>query len=173
MQTFARYDGLLLALLWTLSFACYIIGFGIPTVSIIALVLALATPFFALHRLRVYRDYGRDGIISFRRAWAYVFFSFFYASLLFALVQFAYFAYLDKGYFVHMIQQLIDAPENQQVLSQYATKESFDQMIRDIQAVRPIDLALSMLQANVFVSVLLGIPMAAVVCRSKAKATNK
>lgn len=161
LRAFVRYDGLLLAILWTVSFACYIIGLSNPAVSMLAVGLVLSSPFFVAQRLKVFRDYGREGVISFLRGWAYVALTFFHASLLLAVVYYVYFAFLDHGYFLQSIHQLLNSPENQQVLSQYATVEEFNQLLNDMQSVRPIDLALSMLQANTIVGILLGMPIAA------------
>jgi hypothetical protein len=171
LRAFARYDGLLLSFLWILSFACYIIGLSNPSISLLVFVLVAATPFFVAIRLKAFRDYGREGVISFRRGWGYVVLTFFYAALLFAMAQYVYFAYLDQGYFLQMIQKMLDSPENEQILSQYATKDAFDQMVSDMRTVRPIDLALSVLQANILIGVVLGLPIAALM-RSSVKIPN-
>ena len=173
LRAFARYDGLLLALLWTLIFACYIIGMSNATMSLIAVALVFSVPVVVGIYLKHFRDNACGGVISFRRGWAYVAMSFFYAALLFALVQYAYFAYLDHGYFMQMIRNLLDDPVNQQALSQYASKDTFDQMLSDMQSVRPIDLALSMLQANIFIGILLGLPLAGMMKSRKKPTTNQ
>lgn len=112
LKAFARQDGALLALLWTASFACYVIGLNSPGIGLVAAVLALVTPFFVSRRLRKFRDDCLDGVVSFRRGWAFAVLTFFYGSLLFAVVQFVYFAYLDHGSFLSGLTQMFAAPEN-------------------------------------------------------------
>lgn len=160
-RAFARLDGVFFALLLTASFACYIVGLSNPTLSLVAMGMVLSVPFFIAMRLKSFRDNGLGGHLSFLRGWAYVALLVFYGSLLFALVQYLYFAFLDHGYFMKMIQELMDSPDSQEVINQYATKEVFDQMISELSQVRPIDFSLSMLQANIFLGVLLGLPIAA------------
>ena len=61
-------------------------------ISFIGSVTALASPFFAARRLWKFRDEVREGQISFLRSMAYYMLMFFYASVLFALAQYIYFA---------------------------------------------------------------------------------
>ena len=76
LKAFARQDALLLALVWTASFACM----TIVQAGIIGNLLALATPFVVGWRLTKFRDHALYGYISFRRAFAYCAYVFFYAS---------------------------------------------------------------------------------------------
>jgi hypothetical protein len=56
-------------------------------------------------RLSKFRNYALDGVISFRRALAYSWYTFFYASLLFAIAQFLYFRFLNNGVIASMLMQ--------------------------------------------------------------------
>lgn len=96
LKAFARQDALLLALLWAASFACIMM----LNAGLIGNILALATPFLVGKRLAAFRTQALYGVISFRRAYAYSLYVFIYASLVFALVQYAYFQFLDNGAFV-------------------------------------------------------------------------
>ena len=95
LKAFARQDGALLSLLWISSFACYILGIATPMLGTVALMLILASPFFAANRLRHFRDGAREGIISFRRGYAYTALVFFYAAILLAAATYIYFAFID------------------------------------------------------------------------------
>ena len=97
LRAFARIDGTYLGIIWTISFACYIIGISNPMIGMVGSIMALASPFYAFKRLRKFRDEIRDGHISLLRSMAYYMLMFFYASILFALAQYAYFAFLDNG----------------------------------------------------------------------------
>jgi len=161
LKAFARIDGLLLALLWVSSFACYIIGLSRPVWTMGALFLALVSPFFVARRLRLFRDVVRDGAISFRRAWAFVVLVFFYAGILFALFQYAYFAFMDKGYFLQSLQQMMSAPETIQIIQQYGMSDSLGESMAQLRSMRPIDLSLNVLTTNIILGILLGLPIAA------------
>ena len=78
LKAFARQDGVLLALLWVSSFLLYIMGLSNQMLGMAAIILMLYTPFFVSGRLAKFRDYGREGLISFRRGYAYTVLVFFY-----------------------------------------------------------------------------------------------
>jgi len=77
LKAFARQDGALLALLWVFTSSLYIIGLTNPLIGMAATFLILYTPFFVGTRLRKFRDYGREGLISFGRGYAYTVLVFF------------------------------------------------------------------------------------------------
>jgi hypothetical protein len=161
LDAFARVDGVWLSLLWVSSFACYIAGLTNGLLGMVALFLAVMTPFFVARRLRLFRDHARDGVISFMRGWAFVVLVFFYAGLLFALAQYAYFAFLDKGYVVMAIGKLMQTPEFADLMAQYGGVGRLSEALRDFQQVRPIDFALQGLSTNIMIGIVLGIPIAA------------
>lgn len=168
LDAFARVDGAMLALLWIGSFACYVAGLTNNMLGLAAIILAVASPFFVARRLRHFRDYAREGIISFRRGWAYVVLVFFYGGLLFALAQYAYFAYLDHGYMASVVAQMLQTAELSELMKQYGMQNTFQQMLVEFQKVRPIDFALQGLSTNIAVGIVLGLPIAALL-RSKTK----
>jgi hypothetical protein len=169
MKAFARSDGMSLFLLWLASFICYVLGLRSSILSLVAIILALTTPFKMLRRLRAYRDNVLEGFISFRRGWAYTVFVFFYAGLLFALAQFVYFAYLDHGYFFSTFNEMMNNAETG-VLG----IDGVVQAIQQMSQMRPIDLALNILTSNLFVGCVLGLLLAANVKRNRLeKIENK
>ena len=169
LKAFARLDGVWLALLWTFCFASYLLGMENALMGWMAMLLLVWVPFFVAKRVRLFRDNARDGAISFLRGWGYVALMFFYASVLFAIVQYAYFAYIDQGYFVSMMQKAVNAPEMASQMAQYeGMKEMLDEALQEYAQTRPIDLAINFLTMNLMVGFLLGMPIAAVVRRSEA-----
>jgi hypothetical protein len=165
LKAFARYDGLLMALLWAGSFACYLVGLSDPGWSATALLLAVSTPLFAAWRLRIFRNTVLNGAISFMRGWAFVILVFFYAGLLFALAQYGYLAYMDQGYLVQMLQKLLDAPESQQLITQYGMADVMNESVHLLLTMRPIDFVLNMLTTNIMMGFVLGVPIAALMKR--------
>jgi hypothetical protein len=172
LKAFARIDGLGLSLLWMSSFVCYLIGFSSSVWSIVAVVLGISSLFFVAKRLCYFRDFARDGIISFQRGWAFVALVFFYAAVIFALAQYAYFAYLDHGYLMQSVNQMISLPETQLMINQYGMGEALNESLQELQSLRPIDVALNILTTNIMVGMFIGIPIAAIF-RSSVSATNK
>lgn len=166
LKAFARIDGALLALVWTLSFACYLIGMARPVYGMAALLLLLLSPFFAASRLRRFRDAAREGIISMKRGWAYAVLMFFYGGILLALAQYVYFAYMDHGYLLMQLNRILDSPEGKQMMEQYGMQQTATESLSMLRELRPIDFALNMLSMAILAGIVLGLPIAAVMQRS-------
>jgi len=167
LKAFARIDGVWVALWLVASFACYVAGLSLPGFGLAALVLAVGMPFFAGYRLRKFRDDNLDGEISFARGWGYVTFVFFYAALLFALVQYAYFAYLDRGYMVDSLSRMMTEGANAEMLRQMGMTQQMSESLDLLRSLRPIDMAISMLELLFLSGLVLGIPIAAVLQKKK------
>ena len=162
LKAFARQDGLMLAALWTASFACI----TKLSAGLLGNFLALATPFFVGWRVLRFRDRILDGTISFRRSYAFAFFMFIYASLVFALVQWAYFRYLDGGIFASTITdtlRLLTPVYTQNGISAAQITET----INLVQMLTPIQWAFMFLMQNVLIGTIVGFPIAAVCRRGK------
>lgn len=164
LKAFARQDGAILALAWVTSFASIIYS---PQYSF-GNLLAMATPFIVGWRMMKFRDYALDGVMSFRRGFAYSCYTFFYASLIFALAQYLYFTFLDGGRMATMLndtvrmltpiykEQGISADEINLVATQFAN-------------LKPIELSLIFMMQNLFIGLLLSLPLALIGKRATAR----
>ncbi len=162
LKAFARQDALILALLWTASFACITV---LPAKALGDL-LALATPFLVGWRLVRFRNDTLGGTISFRRAFAYSLYEFAYASLIFALVQFAYFRFLDNGAFASATTETMRmlTPIYEQ---NGMTKAQINESISIIKMLTPIQWAFMFMMNNLLVGAVASIPIAAICKKSK------
>lgn len=170
LKAYARIDGALLSVMWIVSFACYIIGMTNPMMMMGGMVIAICSPFFAASRLRKFRDSARDGIISFGRGYAYIILMFFYAALLFALAQFVYFQFLDNGYLMSRIMEMMGKAQTQQMIKAYGLGETLNESLKLMAETRPIDYALNYLTLNIIIGMVLGLPISGVMMR---QANNK
>ena len=159
LKAYARQDGFFLSLLWIASFVFYVMGITNDMLGLAAMMLAVMTPFFVAGRLRKFRDEGRDGVISFRRSYAYTVLVFFYGAVLLAVAQFVYFAYIDKGYLVNAFSKIMTSTEGKTILQQYGMTEVMNQSLSELAAIRPIDFALNILTVNIMLGFILGIPI--------------
>ena len=159
LKAFARQDGFFLALLWIASFASYILGITNQILAMLALMLALMTPFFVAGRLRKFRDEGRDGLISFARSYAYTILVFFYGAVLLAVVQYLYFAFVDNGYLLNAFTKAVSSEEGQQLIQQYGMTQMVDDSLAEMSSIRPIDYALNILTINIMLGFVLGVPI--------------
>ena len=162
LKAFARQDGFFLSLIWLASFAFVIAAPG----SLMGNLLAIATPFFVGWRLCKFRDYALDGVISMRRGMAYSFYTFIYASLVFALIQFIYFRYLDHGRFFTMINEAMNTIGP--IYEQYViSTQEMQQTLETMGSMSPIQWAFTFMMQNFVVGFFLSIPIAAI-CARKA-----
>ena len=161
LKAFARQDALVLSLLWIASFACM----TLVKAGLLGNLLALATPFFIAWRLSKFRDQTLGGSISFRRAFAYGVYTFFYASLVFALAQFVYFRYLDHGTFARMITESMRllAPMYEQ---NGISKTDLNNNINMVSMLTPIQWAFVFMMQNIIIGVVVSLPIAAVCMRA-------
>lgn len=161
LKAFARVDALMLTALWTVSFICVtMIGAGV-----VGNLLAMATPFFIGWRTCLFRNNVLGGAISLRRAYAYSLYNFVYASLVFALVQFVYFRFVDNGGFVGLLTDTMKtmAPVYEQNgISRAELKQNIDMLAQ----LTPIQWAFIFMMQNFFLGVLASLPIA-LVCRRK------
>lgn len=171
LKAYARVDGAWLALIWTASFACYVAGLANSMLGLLSILLAVASPFFVARRLKAFRDKVRQGSISFMRSWAFVILVFFYAGLLFALVQFAYLAYLDHGYMLSEIEKATNTPEFAAFAAQYGMGDTVGEMLNEIRLIRPIDFSLNALTTNITLGIVFGLPIAALMKKGDDRVT--
>jgi hypothetical protein len=160
LRAFARVDGLKLFVLWLVSFVCYVGGLNHPGLGLVAIMLAFITPFLSARLLRKYRDEVLQGTLKFGRGWFYVVLQFFHASVLFAVAQFIYFAFIDKGYFMDTLSEMLLAPENKEALKALGM-QGLEETLTMMRQMRPIDQVLNILMSNLLIGCLVGVPIAA------------
>lgn len=155
LKAFARQDGFLLFLLWAASFATIVMN---PSSSWGSL-LAIATPFFVGWLLVRFRNYALDGTISFRRALAFSLYTFFYASLLFAVGQYVYFRFFDHGSLLTMLIESMKTLEPI-YMKQGISLTELQQSLTMIGQLSPIEVAFIFMMQNFMVGLILSFPIA-------------
>jgi len=172
LRAFARVDGVRLSVLWIASFACYVLGLKTPELGLLSILLALATPFYCARRLKRFAVEALDGFISFGRGYTFVLFMTLNASLLFAGAQFVYFAFLDNGYFIGAIQDMLAQAQETAAMTQGSLGSLLQEGINAMHNMRPIDLALNIMFSNVLIGALLALPVAAFGKKVKIENSN-
>ena len=171
LKAFARQDGALLSMLLIGGFACYIKGMSHPLLGLVSLLLLTVSPFFAASRLRHFRDYAREGAITFMRGYAYTVLTFFYAGLLVAVAVYVYFAFLDQGYLLGKLSTILSSEEGRQMIKIYGMADQMEEGMKTLREMRPIDFSLNMLTIIILAGFLLGLPIA--ICIKKVKVNQK
>ena len=169
LKAFARQDGALLALLWVFTSVLYIIGMTNQMIGLAATMLIIYTPFFVGGRLRNFRDYGREGLISFRRGYAYTAFVCSSVGGVFALEMYLYLTFMDNGYLMSQMSKVLNSDEAQQAMQQYGMTEMMNESMKQMAQIRPIDYALDMLTVNITLGFILGVPISLIMQRTMLK----
>lgn len=172
LKAFARIDGAILGAVWIASFFLCIAGFSNPGLSLAGSFLAIASPLMAGKRLMKFRDSARQGIISFRRAAAYYVLMFFYASLLMAVAQYVYLAYIDNGYVLSCYTDTLSLPETRRMLEGAGLSTGdIDGVLEQMGQTPPIMAALNIMTFNISVGIMLS-PIAALAARRTERQNN-
>ena len=169
LKAFARQDGALLSLLWIGALFCYVQGMTSPTMGMLALMLIVVSPFFAASRLRHFRDYAREGNISFGRGYAYIVLLFFYGGLLLAAAIYVYFAFMDNGFLLMKLSEVMNSEEGRQAMQASGMAQQMTEGLNELRNMRPIDYSLNMLTFNIITGFILGLPIAAFMQRQTVK----
>ena len=168
LRAFARVDGTYVGILWIASFACYLGGLSSPMLGLVGGILAVASPFFAAKRLIKFRDEIRDGEISGRRSMLYYALMFFYASLLFALAQYLYFAFLDGGYLMREYTSMLSSPEMKQAMQAYGmTADQLMEGLKEFANTSPIMTALNIMTMNITIGLIFSLPVSLITRRAR------
>jgi len=169
LKAFVSQDGIYLGALWVLSFACLIGEFKFQILGTIGIVLAIISPILVVKRLKRYRDWGLGGNISFRRALFYCLMLFLYASLLFALVQYIYFQFIDNGYLLQQYNLIMSSPNMQEMIKVYNIKEQMEEGLSTMASMTSIEKVANIMSVNIFTGIMLSIPIAIMMRRSNVR----
>lgn len=164
LRAFARNDGGYLAVLWIISFACIILGMKVPFLGTLGTTFAFLSPFFVYRRIQSFRDHVREGVLKYWDGYVYSMSMFFYAALLLAVVQYAYFAFMDKGAF---FSTSLEQARQILIAGNYPEKE-INAAIEEYRSMRPIDWALYFMSMNIIIGGIVSI-FIAIFTRKKNK----
>ena len=161
VKAFAKQDALAMALLWIVSFACWIY---LPQKTT-GMIVALLTPFLMGWLLTRFREKVLDGVCSFRRGTAYCVYTFFYASLLFAAAQYIYFRFLDGGKFLNILSESITSAQAVYEANGIPVSE-IRSSLEVIKMMSPLEIAFSLMMQNILIGALLS-PIIGLICSKK------
>lgn len=159
--------GMYMGIYWILKFILFPLGFHIPFLSLLFLILTLSVPFIGYYYVRMYRDKICGGSIQFSHAMLFTIFMYMFASLLVAVAHYAYFQFIDHGFIVNSYIQLWDElMVNTPALIE--NKEVIKETIDAARSLTSINITMQLLSWDVLWGSILAIPTALMVMK-KAK----
>lgn len=166
LRTYSRYDGVYLAILWAASLACFVGSAWQSFLGTFSSLLILSTPFFVAYRLRIFREEGREGTISFSFALMYCLQVFMNSAFLFSLLQWAYMSFLDNGTLFGIASKMLGMPQYQDFIRQMGlSTEDYLTSLREI--FEPLTLATTGFIYELLLGAIVSFPVAAVMARRK------
>ena len=167
IRTFASLDGLIVGGLWTFGFACMLGNFNYPILGLGFVFSLLFTPFLVIKRGKCCRDKVLNGIINFGQAYFYSLLTLLFSSLLFAIIQWGYFNFLDNGFFLSQYASTFENYKTELMAIYGLSEVEYKSVINLLFSLRPIDFALEFMWINITTSVFLALITAAFIKRSK------
>ena len=135
LQKYAMHFGTYMGIYWILKFILFPLGFHIPFLSLLFVILTLSVPFIGYHYAKMYRDKICGGSIQFSHAMLFTIFMYMFASLLVAVAHYAYFQFIDHGFIINSYIQLWD-------------ENAFGRHFESILVVNPLTLGATMTGAS-------------------------
>lgn len=167
LQQTAMYFGTLMGLFWIIKFTFLPLGFTIPLLQLLFVLLTFFVPILGYLYARKFRNRYCGGSITFSRAFAFTVLMYLFAALLAAVAHYIYFRYIDNGF---LIDSYIGQLEAMKPTATEELKESIDQFIKGfslISSLSPIQLTFQLISQNFMYGVLLALPTALLVMRRK------
>lgn len=167
LQQTAMYFGTLMGIFWIIKFTFLPLGFTIPLLQLLFVLLTFFVPILGYLYARKFRNRYCGGSITFSRAFAFTVLMYLFAALLAAVAHYIYFRYIDNGF---LIDSYIGQLEAMKPTATEELKESIDQFIEGfslISSLSPIQLTFQLISQNFMYGVLLALPTALLVMRRK------
>lgn len=167
LQQTAMYFGTLMGLFWIIKFTFLPLGFTIPLLQLLFVLLTFFVPILGYLYARKFRNRYCGGSITFSRAFAFTVLMYLFAALLAAVAHYIYFRYIDNGF---LIDSYIGQLEAMKPTATEELKESIDQFIEGfslISSLSPLQLTFQLISQNFLYGTLLALPTALLVMRRK------
>lgn len=167
LQQTAMYFGTLMGIFWIIKFTFLPLGFTIPLLQLLFVLLTFFVPILGYLYARKFRNRYCGGSITFSRAFAFTVLMYLFAALLAAVAHYIYFRYIDNGF---LIDSYIGQLEAMKPTATEELEESIDQFIEGfslISSLSPIQLTFQLISQNFLYGTLLALPTALLVMRRK------
>ena len=179
---YAMNFGAVMGVYYIVKFCLFPMSLSSTFAGMLFIVLTLMVPLLMYRLTIIYRDrYMHGKGMTFAHALAFAMLTMSFGSLLVSVAHYVYFAFIDGGAMVNALEQSIEqmsellATEEiaQESIAQGATIDEYIGMLHttaaQIRALTPIDMTISMLSSNLSWSVIVALPVAALISLRKHK----
>ncbi len=142
---------IVMGLLWSAAFLCSMYGLSYPLLGVVGHVVALVSLFAFYNTLMNYRRFVVR--LSATRTLSLAFGISLYGTLILTVVQYLYFAYLDRGRFLTAMYSALEMPEMQEYMRQVLSPEvTVDMMMKQMEQVSVGVITLEMFFVNIILT---------------------
>lgn len=167
LQEHAMRFGTAMGLFWIFKFIFLPLGFKVPFLQLLFIILTCFVPILGYRYARTFREKYCGGEISFIRAYAFIMFMYIFAAMLTSAGHFIYFNFIDNGFitgtYISQLEELKNSVTGDLAISVDQLIETFDR----IAEMSPIQLTMQLVFQNIFYGSLLALPTALFVMKRK------
>ena len=156
-----------MGIFWIVKFTFLPLGFTIPLLQMLFVLLTCFVPVLGYIYARKFRNIGCEGAVGFRKAFAFTFFMYMFASILTAAGHYIYFRFIDGGYLADMYLEQINALKSATAGELAASIDQLVTAFDTISSLSPLELTFQLMSQNVFYGIVLSLPTALFVMRKK------
>lgn len=167
LQEHAMRFGTGMGLFWIFKFIFLPLGFTVPFLQLLFIILTCSVPFVGYRFARTFRDKYSEGEISFIRAYMFIIFMYFFAALLTSAGHFIYFNFIDNGFITDTYLSQLEILKSNVTGEMETSVQQLIDTFNIIAALSPIQLTLQLLFQNLFYGSLLALPTALFVMKRK------
>lgn len=167
LQEHAMRYGTMMGIYWIIKFIFFPLGFRIPLLQLLFVVLTVFVPILGYIYARKFRNEQCRGTISFFKAYTFTFFMYTFATILASVAHYVYFRFIDHGFLFHtyqtQLQQIKEA-------SPATLGMSIDQLLQTFEAIAalsPLQLTFQLVSQNIFYGILMALPTAFLIMKQK------
>ena len=156
----SMFNGIIMGVIFSVNFLFSVskITLLITFTNIIAVLIVVL-----IYRLSVkFRDTECEGFITYRKAFLYILYSFFFAALISSVVKYIYFQYINPSYLESMFQETMKMLTSMK----YPITDAVETQTRSM--LKPASYTLIYIWVNVFMGLIVGLIMAAFIKKEKS-----
>lgn len=167
LQEHAMRFGTMMGVYWIIKFIFLPMGFKIPFLHLLFILLTLLVPVLGYIYARKYRMKYCDNEINFLRAFSFTLLMYMFASLLTAVAHYIYFRFFDQGFIINTYREQLESVQSAGIQGLSDTLDQLLQTIDVIAALTPIQLTFQLISQNLFYGTILALLTALLVMKRK------
>ena len=167
LKEYAMRFGTAMGIFWIFKFIFLPLGFKVPFLQLLFIILTCLVPFLGYRYARTFREKYCGGEISFIQAYAFVIFMYFFASMLTTVGHFIYFNFIDNGFITDSYLAQLEMLKSNVTGDMEASVDQLIETFNLIAEISPVQLTIKLFFQNIFYGSLLALPTALFVMKRK------